>query len=508
MKIELVDVANVRADESNPRTPDEFRLNLVRLSLSKLGWVLPMVTDGSGMILSGHQRFGRALELGFKKVPIIRLDVTNVAAIQRLNLTCNRATNDMVRHESSFTIKESLIASLPRIEEFAAGVPDVDVTSEAAFPCVFSSKSWSVADLVAKNGGLFHNHLLDSARSLKKNKLEFPIVTTSSGAVVNGIGRLELAAVNERDVVDCVVIPDAMHDFARDLLNLVTMDFNVQDAYKDVLRYNSFRRNLGTKPCLGVAFTVKMTKAGLKSGDSAIDETTDPESAMASAWRKMHGMRVIDFGAGKRQDVGILKRIGVDAVPFEPYPLKEASDLIDVDLSRELAREFLRELEKGGFDHVFTNSILNSVPYVEDRRHVVRILSALCAKGASLIATAVSVNSARFRRADGTSGTVQNGTTFRIDYEPNMTMNLGTLPKVQKFHEPAEFYDLFRECFRYVNVYSQGELVVADCKRPEPVDFDLLRKALEFEFDLPYPDGSRMGLAEEAVKSFGKFLNG
>ncbi len=33
-----------------------------------------------------------------------------------------------------------------------------------------------------------------------------------------------------------------------------------------------------------------------------------------------------------------------------------------------------------------------------------------------------------------------------------------------------------------------------------------LREAIDFEFDLPYPDGSRMGLAAEARAAFSKRL--
>jgi len=41
---------------------------------------------------------------------------------------------------------------------------------------------------------------------------------------------------------------------------------------------------------------------------------------------------------------------------------------------------------------------------------------------------------------------------------------------------------------------------------PLPVDMARLREAIDFEFDLPYPDGSRMGLAAEARAAFSKRL--
>ncbi len=39
-----------------------------------------------------------------------------------------------------------------------------------------------------------------------------------------------------------------------------------------------------------------------------------------------------------------------------------------------------------------------------------------------------------------------------------------------------------------------------------PPEAAALRAALTFEFDLPYPDGDRMGLVDEAIAAFEKRL--
>ena len=46
----------------------------------------------------------------------------------------------------------------------------------------------------------------------------------------------------------------------------------------------------------------------------------------------------------------------------------------------------------------------------------------------------------------------------------------------------------------------------AACASALPVDKDKLRAAIEFEFDLPYPDGTRMDLVKSAMDSFSKRL--
>lgn len=62
--IELVPASALRPALYNPREADEERLALVRLSLQKLGFLLPLVATPDGEILSGHQRHAVAVAMG------------------------------------------------------------------------------------------------------------------------------------------------------------------------------------------------------------------------------------------------------------------------------------------------------------------------------------------------------------------------------------------------------------------------------------------------------------
>ena len=55
-RVELVPVERLKPAGYNPRRADTERLALVRLSLSRLGFLLPLVATPDGEILSGHQR--------------------------------------------------------------------------------------------------------------------------------------------------------------------------------------------------------------------------------------------------------------------------------------------------------------------------------------------------------------------------------------------------------------------------------------------------------------------
>lgn len=96
---------------------------------------------------------------------------------------------------------------------------------------------------------------------------------------------------------------------------------------------------------------------------------------------------------------------------------------------------------------------------------------------------------------------------FALEYERGIKLGeFGARPKVQKYHTTEEFTALFRECFEEVKVGHSCNNVEAICRRPKPVDPKSLAAALAFEFDLPYPDGTRMGLAREAAAAFKKRL--
>ena len=62
--VELVPVERLKPAGYNPRRADAERLALVRLSLSRLGFLLPIVATPDGEILSGHQRHAVAISMG------------------------------------------------------------------------------------------------------------------------------------------------------------------------------------------------------------------------------------------------------------------------------------------------------------------------------------------------------------------------------------------------------------------------------------------------------------
>jgi hypothetical protein len=494
----LVPIDRVRPSAYNPRMADPARLDLIALSIRKLGWLLPVYADAGGEILSGHQRHLVADRMGLTHVPVETVAAMPLHERKAVNIMFNRGTNDMSMSDTPETLTEALQQS--SIYALAEALPDLSPDDPASFyPCLTTQRV-PIKPVLKANLGRWDQYATNMARALYSKGINMPIILRRDNTVVNGIGRLENSAQKGKPAINVITLDDAQADFAAVMLNLLSMDFDIHRRYEDLLRHNSFRRLRRSRRYLGRGFVSEMT--GSKSANTF--DITDPVDL--ARWKAFYGTCVVDFGAGHLHETDLLRAQGIEVHPFEPYRVDGQED-IDKLGSIALAREFLETVASGRlFDSVFIASVLNSVPFQRDREHIATICAALCGPHTGLYAVASSVKATGWRNANGNhllNATDGKTIAFALDYEPGIRLgDFKEKPKVQKYHTPAEFYDLFSPHFESVQVRYQGNNVVAVCRTPKPVDADRLHAALAFEFDLPYPDGSRMGLVEEAIAAF------
>ena len=72
MKIETVEITQVKPYADNPRKISDKAVDKVALSLKEFGWQQPIVVDEKNVIVAGHTRHRAAEKLGFREVPILR----------------------------------------------------------------------------------------------------------------------------------------------------------------------------------------------------------------------------------------------------------------------------------------------------------------------------------------------------------------------------------------------------------------------------------------------------
>lgn len=491
--IELVGLGEIRPSTYNPRNADEERLGLVALSLTKLGFVLPLVADEEGEIISGHQRHFVAERLGIERVPVLRVKIEDEDKRKALNIVFNRATNDMRVADHSPDMTRALLEA--RVLELAADLPDAEDLARC-----MRAEAVPVSKLAKWARPSYDPHMRNMARALDRRAgVTLPVVATKGGRVVNGVGRIQYASETERASLPVVWISDAEADFAHAMLNLLSMDFAIKERYADLLRFNSFRRAFLSREFLGTGFTFLVNK---KTG--ADFDIRQPASA--ALWRKTYGSSVVDFGAGHMHETNLLRAAGVHVAAFEPY--RTASNVIQKDESIALAREFLADIASGRpYSSIFVSSVLNSIPFEEDRDHVMTLCAALMGPASRLFCNPLSVRDSCWTAVMGEKKMNfrrQKTASFRLDYEPGVLLgDFMDKPKVQKYYTGEEAYRMLKRAFARASVKPDGHFFACVASDPLPIDAGKLRRAIEFEFDLPYPDGSRMGLVREALEAFG-----
>lgn len=490
--MKLVDINSVQPSAYNPRENDRERLDLVKLSLKKLGFILPIYSDKNGEILSGHQRHLVALEMGFKWVPVEFTKELSLTERKSINILFNRGTNDLKKDTTVEDMKKFL--STINISELADAIPDK--TEDDRYRC-FDAVEMSVVELVDKNESNFNNYAMNTARSLSIKGINMPIICTKDLKVINGIGRLMLASRNKKESIRVVFIEDHEAEFCNAMLNYLSMDFNLHEKYRDMLRFNAFRRPSNTRPYLGMAFTFSIHKKAMKEFDISVP-------ANKKKWIEFYGRNVIDFGAGLLTESKLLQKNGVNANPFEPFVLNE-KNAVCRETTYGVGLSFIEKINSYEWDSVFMSAILNSIPFIEDRKKVLIIISALCGRTTRVFSNSVSVNSSRYMDVNGEE--VKNKQSedclkFKLEYEEGITIgDIRETPKVQKFHTLKEWNELWSERFERVKVGEQKGNVLVIASNPKKITLQELEDACNFEFNMVYPDGERLNLHKEAFEA-------
>ena len=496
----LEPISTVSPSTYNPRSADPARLDLIELSLRKLGFLAPIFADAHGEILSGHQRHLVAERMGATRLPVFRTQAMSLEQRKALNIVFNRATNDFDWNSTPRNVTREL-ASLD-LRRLAEAIPDKEVDSPEFIRCLNPSQV-SVKELCRTNAGRWMQYARNLARTLHRHGILMPIICRRDGTVINGIGRLEMLAEKKADTAPVVYVSDDEAAFAEAMMNLLSMDFDVENRYADLLRHNSFRRARRVREELGNGFIF-----AVHGGKPC--HTFDIFNARQKAlWTKEHGTRILDFGAGHLTETKMLRRAGFDVTAFEPYHISRSE--IDRGKSLRICREFLDAVRDGrDWTSIFLASVLNSVPFQSDREHIAVLLAALCHPYTKVYACASSTTETGWRQVNGKAFLNKSNSAniaFRLDYEPGIRIgDFQDKPKVQKYHTEKEFHQLWTCYFRSVKVSELSNNITAACAHPRAIDPEKLRAAVEFEFDLPYPDGTRMGLVDEAREAFGKRL--
>lgn len=488
--VEMRDAESLHFDTSNPRKSSPARMGLLRLSLAKLGFLMPLVAQrSSGLLLSGHQRTTVALDESIHRIPVMSVDIRD-EDVRTVNLMANRTTNDFNAMDTGAASEQRI--DLQYVTKLLENLPDPDHDNPFAANC----KLEDLTPLVKSVAHLYDQKAALAAMVMMRFNVQIPVVASDSGVIVNGVNRAFGALESGVKEWPVVRIPDEYAEAARVLLNYLSMDYFIDDDFKDLLRAGAFRRISNDKGTVPKSY--RFWANGCKA-------TIDRDSYSPEAWnhfRHVHGNDILDFGAGLCKVAPFLQGKGMDAIDFEPYRFNpdRVSAEPDPDYSREKAREFLDTIAdpKKRFSSIFLSAVMNSIPFPEDRLKVLAIVHALCSRDTAVYGTCRDISDHPYEY-----GGARRGVYFNIDTEPGVRLgDITSRPKIQKFHSQDEARNMFSRFWRTVEFWPGGNVFFFKLTNPMMVNYAALRASLEFEFELPYLDRTTMGLSEHARAAF------
>ncbi len=487
-------ISTVHKDKDNPRKSDPARMGLLRLSLKKLGFIQPLFITAGGMLLSGHQRTTTALEINFKNVPTVVVDLTE-EQIRGVNLVFNRATNDFTAFDTGSKAAGRL--DLQAVIDAAEALPDFKGENWFALDC----KMEALAPLTNGQAERYDKKAANMALVPYRMGIKIPVVASKSGLIVNGVHRAFAALEAGETHWPVIRIPDAHAEVAMNFLNYLSMDFHVDGDFEKLLRACAYRRPQNNRGAVPKAMRF------WANGERTLP---DKDSYSVDYWRKfrdLHGPTLLDFGAGLGKAAPYLQTKGIDAHDFEPYRIDPEGEagFPSPEYSRQQARRFLALIAdpKVKFNSIFLCSVLNSVPFHKDRLCVLAIVHALSTRSTVVYGTCRDISDYNYEY-----GGIRNANYFTFDSEPGVRLGdfMGN-PKLQKFHTQEEAKVMFENFWRGTQFWGGGNVFYFKLTAAKGINPKVLGEALDFEFgELPFKDGTKMGLAKEAREAFSKRL--
>jgi ParB-like nuclease family protein len=119
--MKLISIDALKPNARNARTHSKKQIRQIADSISAFGFVVPILVDEGGVIITGHGRYAAAKLLKLKQVPVLELEGLSEAKRRALALADNRIG------ENAGWDREILAAELPELAEILV-VEGLDVS--------------------------------------------------------------------------------------------------------------------------------------------------------------------------------------------------------------------------------------------------------------------------------------------------------------------------------------------------------------------------------------------
>lgn len=435
----------------NPRKIEDERIDVLKESLDKLGFIVPiLVNKENNTIIAGHQRTKTARLSGLKEVPVNVIENITLGD----EITFNQIHNSV---ELSLQNKPKLLFGEFEKEKFIQ-IPHENFEKKM---CRAASLK-EICSLLMKYGNCMScvvckNEVLYGAEYMKAcQMLKLPVNT--------------------------YICDDSKY---KDIKYYMTQDYG-RFSYESIERHTYVQ---------GLAQTVRNTGGGVGPAPRC-------KSWLYTRWcipyckQAGKGTRVLDFGCGKGAYIPKMNELGYPTTGVEFYNHNGAA--INIRKGNEQIDNLIDELKTNGlFDVSFCSSVMNSVDSLEAEDAVLSCLSLFTKdkiffSGRTLDYDIRSIYTA----VDGTNRTYYHyldADNFTAVYRQGHWF-------FQKFHNREQIEKLCADHkFKILALeYSKNKTTWnCYCEKIEDLPEERYKKAVEFEFGLALPNGKHYNRAND-----------
>jgi ParB family chromosome partitioning protein len=448
--VEYVNIEDIKPAPYNPRKISQKQIETLKDSINKVGFVIPiLINRKNGVIIAGHQRTKTAKLCGLKKVP-------------------------------AFYVNDIVLGDEIKFNQMHNAID----LSKDAFPKLL--KHYQIEKFIQIDNKDFEN---------KK------VMATSAKEICKLI-------IKYGNVLSCVICRDTVvygceYVKACQLLGLKVNSYICDDSKYDNLiyflnqqygkfSYDGIKRDTFVQ---GLAQMNRLPKNG-KEKKSRLYETM----VLPYMKDREKGTTILDFGCGRGEYINLLKG-KYNAVGVEFYNNNHTG--INISKGQRMIDDLIKYFEtRKNFDVVVCDSVLNSVDSIEAESAVMSFLNLMATD--RLFISGRSKNHIEKVMEITKDFNTEKNWMYYLDADGFTANYRAGHWFFQHFHTKEDVYELMNKYgFNIVKFCDGGSSYQCECKKVKNLSKEQYIKAIDFEFNLPLPNGKRYGRNEEVKRALG-----
>lgn len=448
--VEYVNIEDIKPAPYNPRKISAEQIETLEHSINEVGFVIPiLINRKNGVIIAGHQRTKTAKLCGLKKVPAFYVN--------------DIVLGDEIKFNQMHNAIDLSIDALPKllkhyqIEKFIQ-IDNKDFESKK----VMATSAKEICKLIIKYGNVLSCVI---CRNTVVYGCEYVKACQLLGLKVNSY-----------------ICDDSKYDKLTYFLNQQYGKFSYEGIKRDTY-------------VQGLAQMFRLPEKG-KAKKSRLYEYM----VLPYLNGKQSETTILDFGCGKGEYINLLKR-KYNAVGVEFYNNNHTG--INISKGQRMIDSLIEYFEtRKDFDVVVCDSVLNSVDSIEAEISVMSFLNLMATD--RLFISGRSKNNVEKAMKRTKDFNTEKNWMYYIDADGFTANYREGHWFFQHFHTKENVYELMQKYgFNVIKFKDSGSSFQCECKKVKSLSKEQYTKAIDFEFNLPLPNGARYGRNEEVKRALG-----